>query len=266
MAGLRASQMLEATMREESARKAEEKTMGAPTLGNAEIDNWDGTDTAQFISEHCDLPQYALTFKRNLSGATLRKLQEAGVLSKGLSRAGICDVEHQQHIAEQLHRLSFGATSSGVKKMSDNWTRSFSETQLKMSSHSTVKSSMVPATKLPGSISRGSVRARFGFVVKQPEPSSTGKMMQKSLSTPDMQAPLDSRLRRSPLPWGCERDLPRSEVEPDSGHFHRKLEAPKEVAQMIDRIGGNLQDCRGGGSTKPEGFAGFGSLRGQQSL
>eukprot|EP00931_Biecheleriopsis_adriatica_P086187 TRINITY_DN6089_c0_g1_i2.p1 TRINITY_DN6089_c0_g1~~TRINITY_DN6089_c0_g1_i2.p1 ORF type:complete len:197 (-),score=33.22 TRINITY_DN6089_c0_g1_i2:91-681(-) len=69
---------------------------------------WQGEEAAAFVSERCDLPQYAATTERNLSLSTLRELRVQKLLSKGLSRAGICELPHQSRIGKELCDLEAG--------------------------------------------------------------------------------------------------------------------------------------------------------------
>ncbi|CAJ1390942.1 unnamed protein product [Effrenium voratum] len=64
-----------------------------------------GEQAAAFVAELCGLPQYAATAERNLSLQALQALKSQGFLSKGLSRAGICDWQHQKRIGAELQSL-----------------------------------------------------------------------------------------------------------------------------------------------------------------
>eukprot|EP00435_Cladocopium_sp_Y103_P038155 s1821_g10.t1 len=66
---------------------------------------WQGEEAAIFIADLCELPQYAATAQRNFSLIGLRDLKKQGFLSKGLSRAGICDFQHQKRIEGELRSL-----------------------------------------------------------------------------------------------------------------------------------------------------------------
>ena len=66
---------------------------------------WQGEEAATFIADLCELPQYAATAHRNFSLGGLRELKKQGFLSKGLSRAGICDWQHQKRIETELKSL-----------------------------------------------------------------------------------------------------------------------------------------------------------------
>ncbi|CAE8720019.1 unnamed protein product, partial [Polarella glacialis] len=70
--------------------------------------NWQAEEAATFISELCELPQYALTFQRNLSIRSLLDLRSRGALTKGLCRAGIFDLGHQRRINAELGSLEAG--------------------------------------------------------------------------------------------------------------------------------------------------------------
>lgn len=67
--------------------------------------SWDGPAVAAFVSAFCGLPQYAPALRRNLTGAALQQLAASGMLSKGLSRAGIHDFTHQRQIAGAVAKL-----------------------------------------------------------------------------------------------------------------------------------------------------------------
>eukprot|EP00931_Biecheleriopsis_adriatica_P086186 TRINITY_DN6089_c0_g1_i1.p1 TRINITY_DN6089_c0_g1~~TRINITY_DN6089_c0_g1_i1.p1 ORF type:complete len:205 (-),score=37.90 TRINITY_DN6089_c0_g1_i1:91-705(-) len=77
---------------------------------------WQGEEAAAFVSERCDLPQYAATTERNSCsnkmGAMLvshcQGQQVQKLLSKGLSRAGICELPHQSRIGKELCDLEAG--------------------------------------------------------------------------------------------------------------------------------------------------------------
>lgn len=83
---------------------------------------WQGNEAAVFVAELCELlltvnrgfgfrlrPEYAATAQRNFSLVGLRELKQQGFLSKGLSRAGICDFQHQKRIEKELLGLEQAA-------------------------------------------------------------------------------------------------------------------------------------------------------------
>lgn len=72
------------------------------------LSTWQGQEAAAFLSETCELPQYALTAERTLSLKALLQLRSRGDLTKGLSRAGIQDLQHQQRIRDELKKLPDG--------------------------------------------------------------------------------------------------------------------------------------------------------------
>merc|ERR1719272_2769809 len=76
-----------------------------PNDGTITWRDWDGASVAMFISAYCDLPQYASTAEKNLTGSQLHKLLVDGSLCKGLTRVGICDFDHQRRISVELLRL-----------------------------------------------------------------------------------------------------------------------------------------------------------------
>lgn len=69
---------------------------------------WRGHQVADFVEECLDLPQYRLTIERNLPIGILVQLQDEGLLSKGLARAGICSLLHQRAIDAGLFSLRKG--------------------------------------------------------------------------------------------------------------------------------------------------------------
>eukprot|EP00747_Dinoflagellata_sp_TGD_P193565 gnl/TRDRNA2_/TRDRNA2_59905_c0_seq1.p1 gnl/TRDRNA2_/TRDRNA2_59905_c0~~gnl/TRDRNA2_/TRDRNA2_59905_c0_seq1.p1 ORF type:complete len:565 (+),score=146.49 gnl/TRDRNA2_/TRDRNA2_59905_c0_seq1:118-1812(+) len=66
---------------------------------------WSGQEVAFFVTTFCDLPEYTTAIEQNISGRTLAQLAESGMLKKGLARAGICDLRHQQRIAAVVASL-----------------------------------------------------------------------------------------------------------------------------------------------------------------
>eukprot|EP00928_Gymnodinium_smaydae_P050654 TRINITY_DN34207_c0_g1_i1.p1 TRINITY_DN34207_c0_g1~~TRINITY_DN34207_c0_g1_i1.p1 ORF type:complete len:277 (+),score=37.40 TRINITY_DN34207_c0_g1_i1:86-832(+) len=80
---------------------------------------WTGQDVARFVSSDCELPQYAEIAARSLTGDTLGQLVQAGLLSKGLARAGIQDFDHVTRIAEGLRELD---QPPGIKSASKFFT------------------------------------------------------------------------------------------------------------------------------------------------
>eukprot|EP00913_Durusdinium_trenchii_P035769 g33470.t1 len=81
-------------------------TLRLPSLEEAmKREPWQGEEAATFVADLCELPQYAETAMRNFSLIGLRDLRKQGFLSKGLSRAGICDWQHQKRIATELISL-----------------------------------------------------------------------------------------------------------------------------------------------------------------
>jgi hypothetical protein len=71
--------------------------------------SWDQKAVSTFISTSCDLPQYEGTIKtNNITGSHLRDLRHHGRLNVGLQRAGICSLEHQKKISEEMLRVECG--------------------------------------------------------------------------------------------------------------------------------------------------------------
>jgi len=71
--------------------------------------DWDQKAVSTFISASCDLPQYEGTIKtNNITGSHLRELRHHGMLNVGLQRAGICSLEHQRRISEEMLRVECG--------------------------------------------------------------------------------------------------------------------------------------------------------------
>jgi len=63
---------------------------------------WKGAEVAAFICTFCDLPQYSTSIRQSLTGKSLVELTSARMLNKGLSLAGICNLDHQKIIAEAV--------------------------------------------------------------------------------------------------------------------------------------------------------------------
>mmetsp|Transcript_118478 Transcript_118478/g.185952 ORF Transcript_118478/g.185952 Transcript_118478/m.185952 type:complete len:266 (-) Transcript_118478:61-858(-) len=75
--------------------------------------DWDRKAVSAFISASCDLPQYEGTVKaNNITGSHLRELRHHGILNVGLQRAGICSLEHQRRISEEMLRVECGSPAS----------------------------------------------------------------------------------------------------------------------------------------------------------
>jgi hypothetical protein len=80
-----------------------------PVEAPAEWQNWNGAQCAWFIAEECKLPEYVDVAERNLTGAYLKELLQAGLLSKGLARTGIGDFEHVRQITAAVQKLDMNA-------------------------------------------------------------------------------------------------------------------------------------------------------------
>eukprot|EP00445_Apocalathium_hangoei_P002130 CAMPEP_0203861048 /NCGR_PEP_ID=MMETSP0359-20131031/12784_1 /ASSEMBLY_ACC=CAM_ASM_000338 /TAXON_ID=268821 /ORGANISM="Scrippsiella Hangoei, Strain SHTV-5" /LENGTH=188 /DNA_ID=CAMNT_0050778221 /DNA_START=59 /DNA_END=625 /DNA_ORIENTATION=+ len=74
-------------------------------LRNPAWKTWRGKEVGNFMANECDLPQYSLTATRNFSGGSLSDLRDHGMMSKGLARAGIYNLDHQRRIASALSDL-----------------------------------------------------------------------------------------------------------------------------------------------------------------
>lgn len=70
---------------------------------------WTGTECARFIADVCQLAEYGDVAERNLTGAYIDELLQAGLLSKGLAKIGIGDFEHVRQITAAIQKLDFGA-------------------------------------------------------------------------------------------------------------------------------------------------------------
>lgn len=82
---------------------------GEPQAQNLDVwRTWSGAECARFIADVCLLPQYGDVAERNLSGAYVSELLQAGLLSKGLAKIGIGDYEHVQLITAAIQKLDFG--------------------------------------------------------------------------------------------------------------------------------------------------------------
>jgi len=68
--------------------------------------SWNNTECACFIAEVCKLPQYTDVAERNLTGAYMAELLQAGLLSKGLAKIGIGDFEHVRRITASIQALN----------------------------------------------------------------------------------------------------------------------------------------------------------------
>jgi len=68
--------------------------------------SWNNTECACFIAEVCNLPQYIDVAERNLTGAYMAELLQAGTLSKGLAKMGIGDFEHVRRITAAIQALN----------------------------------------------------------------------------------------------------------------------------------------------------------------
>lgn len=68
--------------------------------------SWNHTECACFIADVCSLPQYIDVAERNLTGAYMAELLQAGLLSKGLAKIGIGDFEHVRRITAAVQALT----------------------------------------------------------------------------------------------------------------------------------------------------------------
>mmetsp|Transcript_33122 Transcript_33122/g.51482 ORF Transcript_33122/g.51482 Transcript_33122/m.51482 type:complete len:170 (-) Transcript_33122:47-556(-) len=163
---------------------------------------WDGPDVANFISLYCDLPQYAETAKRNLTGAYLDDLLLSGMLGKGLARAGICDLDHQQNIRDALFRLR-RTHPEELSKILQEREASVS----KLTRRNSTPKNLPPLRKAPRTISYP-VNPFSTLGIWTPEPTQTTKILQKSCSEGMLLTgkTYPNSLRRTPPPWGCFAD------------------------------------------------------------
>jgi len=107
---------------------------------------WSGTEYARFIADVCLLPQYGDVAERNLSGAYVNELLQAGLLSKGLAKIGIGDYEHVQLITAAIQRLDFGGRLGMSLGCSENsWTSSTQPCRKPLPTPSLTKSASAPA-------------------------------------------------------------------------------------------------------------------------
>lgn len=94
----------------EVSRFFSESSSGQPAVQQlGEWRSWNGQECGRFISEVCQLPEYADVAERNLSGAYIDELLQAGLLSKGLARIGIGDFDHVRRVTAAIQKLDFGA-------------------------------------------------------------------------------------------------------------------------------------------------------------
>jgi hypothetical protein len=93
----------------EVARFFPSRTPGEPPAQNLDSwRTWSGVECARFVADVCQLPQYGEVVERNLTGAYLDELLEAGLLSKGLAKLGIGDFEHVRQITTAIQKLDIG--------------------------------------------------------------------------------------------------------------------------------------------------------------
>merc|ERR1712070_1108943 len=109
---------------------------------------WNGVECARFIADVCQLPQYGDVAERNLSGAYLDELQQAGLLSKGLAKIGIGDFEHVRQITAAIQKLDYGAqlgvSLGSPKEKKSSWTSS-KEPRKKSTAPAMTKAASAPA-------------------------------------------------------------------------------------------------------------------------
>lgn len=148
---------------------------------------WSGKDVATFVARFCKLPQYGTAISQNLTGAALGQLAAAGMLRKGLSRAGICDAEHQNQIVAAVGWL-LQTPSEQLKELWD-----IQETEQRQ----TPRVPIVPCKKgKTGPFHRAHMRL-IGSLAPRPQTPT-----EAALRTPlCVDGSFDSEERRTPRPF-----------------------------------------------------------------
>lgn len=169
---------------------------------------WTGTECARFIADVCQLPQYGDVAERNLSGAFIDELLQAGLLSKGLSRIGIGDFEHVQQITAAIQKLDFGArlgVSLGSSAQGKSgWTSSKEPRKKPPPAPPPMSKSTAPLPKLKMTKPKLLDQVLDGFHKSLPE-------YQRRLATPTQRLPKLKRSSSMPLPPNaCSVEVPIS--------------------------------------------------------
>mmetsp|Transcript_34733 Transcript_34733/g.73928 ORF Transcript_34733/g.73928 Transcript_34733/m.73928 type:complete len:174 (+) Transcript_34733:59-580(+) len=157
---------------------------------------WQGEEVSNFLANQCNLPEYTVTAKRNLTGKTLGSLRDSGLLSKGLSRAGIYSLDHQQRIASALSLMdqtSAEELKTASSTPASKWPPTKKQTQF------TPSSCVKRPTHLIGYQPPSSY---CNLLVKENKLNATAKyMQQRTSSTGALLGPHQSADRRSLTPY-----------------------------------------------------------------
>eukprot|EP00439_Symbiodinium_sp_Y106_P056214 s148_g7.t2 len=176
----------------------------------AQKEGWQGDEAATFVAELCELPQYAATANRNFSLSSLRQLKRQGFLSKGLSRAGICDWQHQKRIDAELGDLE-KALPTGMEGRV--LARSASAPNAVLGADAVLRKNHVRQPGPPISVQRNArLVCPSNMIMRSPPLTSTAKSMLKASTSVGCLAPdgYRSRERISPTPYmaSCSMILP----------------------------------------------------------
>eukprot|EP00930_Biecheleria_cincta_P073955 TRINITY_DN61203_c0_g1_i1.p1 TRINITY_DN61203_c0_g1~~TRINITY_DN61203_c0_g1_i1.p1 ORF type:complete len:186 (-),score=24.93 TRINITY_DN61203_c0_g1_i1:84-641(-) len=180
---------------------------------------WRGDEAATFFTEQCHLPQYAASAQRNLSLVSLRELQSYGVLTKGLSRAGVCELEHQQTVDHELRTLQAGLPAElldGRQLLGNgpNPSVTLVAKELLAARHMLKKGPKVPIQR--GSSLTCLAKASMGnpHITREPPQTSTAKMLLKRSASSGFLRP---ELHRSAERWSPSPfDFPTLPARPET--------------------------------------------------
>ncbi|OLP75420.1 hypothetical protein AK812_SmicGene44780, partial [Symbiodinium microadriaticum] len=167
----------------------------------AQKEGWQGDEAATFVAELCELPQYAATANRNFSLSSLRQLKRQGFLSKGLSRAGICDWQHQKRIDAELGDLE-KALPAGMEGRV--LARSASAPNAVLGADAVLRKNHVRQPGPPISVQRNArLVCPSNMIMRSPPLTSTAKSMLKASTSVGCLAPdgYRSSERISPNPY-----------------------------------------------------------------
>lgn len=203
---------------------------------------WSPSEVAFFISTFCELPQYATAIGQNLSGQALQRLSAANMLTKGLSRAGVCDYNHQQLIAVAVEKLE----KYSVEELSE---------ELNMRLQENVKWRNRHRRPAPPHTARGARRPRRRQIevdlrlweieaMNSARPMSpTAEGMQRP-STADAHVESVSESRFTPRPWNHITGVASSRDAADlDAHYPLPSQAEAGCSQRLrERLATNLKE------------------------
>ncbi|CAE7620271.1 unnamed protein product [Symbiodinium natans] len=167
----------------------------------AQKEGWQGDEAATFLAELCELPQYAATANRNFSLSSLRQLKRQGFLSKGLSRAGICDWQHQKRIDAELGDLEKALPPDMEGRV---LARSASAPNAVLGADAVLRKNHVRQPGPPISVQRNArLVCTSNMIMRSPPLTSTAKSMLKPSTSLGCLAPGGHRSseRSSPTPY-----------------------------------------------------------------